>query len=703
MEKSPDIKMDADNEIICLRRKYTKRRLLFFSAVFVATCTTSWILADILWRGGMEPMEYLMLCVFLPLFFMVACGFFQSFTGFLILLSKKHTPQKNASPAPLETLPPTAIVFPISNENVPDVFSRLEAIYHSLSQIGALAKFDFFILSDSSDVEKWIEEEMAWIEICKKLNAFGKIFYRKRKLPMNKKSGNISDFCRRWGKLYRYMVVMDADSLMEGNALIKLVEEMEHNPQLGILQTVPLQIGGKTLFARIMQFCAACYGPIFQAGLDFWQGDDGNYWGHNAIIRLAPFIEHCALPALPGTQMRPRPKFMSHDYVEAALMRKAGYDIRLWYELEGSFEGGPPTLIDHAIRDRRWCRGNLQHAWLLFAKGFHPTSRLHLFMGIMSYLASPLWLIFLIFGALAYWLQVQTLPFRRYDYDIGFSSIFDIESSTLALILFMTTMLLLIAPKIFSLMLAIKNKTYSRYGGFKKLFVSVFLEFLYSILVAPIHMLFNSASVLFVMLGKKIVWTTQNRCEDGSLTLKEAIKNHSPHTILGIIFALAAWNIARPFFWWISPITIGLIFSIPISFCISKTSLGNLFKKHCIFFTPSEMQSPPIYQNYLTLLEEKTSSQTNHSISSIVKLVINPYANALHITLLLQRGREKHRITPYLDRLLKKLLEEGISALMPRELAALLYSPHAVDLLHKEVWTHSTKIAPLWNEAKKSS
>ena len=286
---------------------------------------------------------------------------------------------------------------PIYNEDVTRVFEGLRAIYDSLLETRQPENYDFFILSDSDDTNKWIEEETAWLELCRQLNAFGRIFYRKRRKPINRKSGNVSDFCRRWGKRYRYMVVLDADSLMSGALITSMVRIMEKNPGIGILQTFPKQIASDTLLGRVMQFAQGLYGPPFMAGLDYWQGGEANFWGHNAIVRLAPFIENCALPPLPGKEPFGG-HIMSHEFVEAALMRKAGYAVRLLPAHHGSYEEGPPTLIDMLKRDRRWCQGNMQHFWLLFAKGWHPMSRLNFFHGILSYASSLLWFLFLVFS-----------------------------------------------------------------------------------------------------------------------------------------------------------------------------------------------------------------------------------------------------------------------------------------------------------------
>jgi membrane glycosyltransferase len=203
-----------------------------------------------------------------------------------------------------------------------------------------LEHFDFFVLSDSNQPTQWIQEEVAWLELCKQVGGFGKIFYRKRRHSINKKAGNVGDFLRRWGRRYRYMIVLDADSIMTGRALVQLVALMERNPQAGIIQTAPRIVNGETLFARVQSFASRLYSPVFLAGLNYWQQHEGNFWGHNAVIRIQPFIDHCALPELPGSEPFGG-RIFSHDFVEAALMRKAGWGVWLAGDIEGYLRGGP--------------------------------------------------------------------------------------------------------------------------------------------------------------------------------------------------------------------------------------------------------------------------------------------------------------------------------------------------------------------------
>jgi membrane glycosyltransferase len=438
------------------------RQAFFFTVVLTLTGLATWVMADILWRGGLDGIEIAMLILFIPLFGMVTLGFTQAVFGFFILLRRKNPCSISRTlpdklPA-MSTLPATAIAIPIYNEDVSRVYEGIRTIYLDLVRTGYIERFDIFILSDSNNPNKWIEEEVAWIDLCKQVKGFGRIFYRKRNIALNRKSGNISDFLRRWGRKYRYMVVLDADSLMEGNTLARMVQMMEVNPTVGIIQTVPSPIQGETFFARLMQFSGVLYGPVFQAGLNYWQAGSGNFWGHNAIIRVAPFIDHCALPTLRASPGGGGSRFMSHDYVEAALMRRANYEVWMAYELGGSYENLPPTLVDHACRDRRWCRGNLQHSWLLSAKGFRPINRLHLALGILSYLASPLWFIFMILGTIQCQLYWAAGAPPRFDSDIGLSSFLDIGGGRLALILFIVTIVMLTLPKVLAVLLTMFNR-----------------------------------------------------------------------------------------------------------------------------------------------------------------------------------------------------------------------------------------------------
>lgn len=672
------------------------------------TVVGTWIMADILWRGGgLTGIEIALLILFVPLFGNICLGFLQATLGFFIMLlprdpflisncldRKKITPDQISS---------TAIVAPIYNEDVTRVYEGIRSIYLSLVKTGCIDKFSFFILSDSSDPNKWIEEEVAWVELCKQLNAFGKIFYRKRNIQLNSKSGNISDFCRRWGAKYKHMIILDADSLMEGDTIVSLARLMELNPKAGIIQSVPVPVQSETFYSRMMQFAGTIYGPIYQAGLNFWMAANGNYWGHNAIIRLAPFIEHCSLPFMPGTYGSKSKRFMSHDYIEAALMARAGYEVWLAYDIKGSFENLPPTLIDNAKRDKRWCRGNLQHNWMLFAEGLHPINRLHLLFGIMSYLSSPLWLLFLIIGIFHF--HLETYAVKSYDYDIGVSPFLDeICEGKQSLYLFIFTMIMLTLPKFLSGIIQVLRCGARTAGGFFRLFLSITGEHLISALTAPIHMLFNTKFVLHVLMGLNVPWGVQRREMEG-VDWQEIIITHWFHTLVGISLAVLTWFLNKNMFYWLSPVYTGLIISIPLSILLSDSNIGAFLKRIGIFISPQEIEIPPVVahlEKNLKAFKEKHANENRWSDSErgIMQAILDPYVNAIHVSLLLEKRKIPHKVTENLQKLEEKLLKEGPHSIGRREQMALLRHAEVMSDLHKKVWqTPEKDLAEWWRTA----
>ena len=681
-------------------RHSARRQVLFFSSVLFLTSVATWLMADILWRGGLTGVETAMLVLFVPLFGMVALGFMQALVGFFVLLRSRDTyeitatvPAEGPDPA---TMPATALLIPIYNEDVSRVFEGLRVMYLALANAGLISRFDFFILSDSTDPNKWIEEEVGWIDLCKQLKGFGRIFYRKRHIPLNRKSGNISDFCRRWGKRYRYMVVLDADSLMEPLTLARMVQVMEANPKAGILQTAPQPIQAQTPMARMLQFAGYCYGPIFQAGLNFWQSNNGNFWGHNAIIRTAPFIEHCALPAMPGSK---HSRFMSHDYVEAALMRKANYEVWLAYSLGGSFENLPPTIIDCAKRDRRWCRGNFQHSWLLMAQGLLPINRLHLSLGILSYLCSPLWLIFMVLGVLQYRREVLE-PEATFDADIGISSYLDIGGGKLSLLLFLATLAMLTLPKVLATLLVLFSREKRKaFGGAARTVASFVTEHLLSALMAPVLMLFTSLSVTFVLIGREITWGAQRRDAEG-LDWPGILRAHAWHTAAGLIAAELVYRIHPAFFWWMMPVTLGLVCSIPLSALLGHEPFGRFLNRLGLFRTPPEAE-PPLMVTHMEKNLEVCRSQLPppgwlQKHYGVAQVVLDPYINAAHVSLLRVKRKLSYPITAYFEKLSERLLTQGPSALNRRELLALLRNADSMAEIHDRLWKTPDRQLPEW-------
>ena len=283
-----------------------------------------------------------------------------------------------APSAPLEARPNgvsrTAILFPIYNEDPHAVFTAADVMARAIAGF-ELERVDIFILSDTQDPQLAAAEAAAYASL--QPGAGPALYYRRRKANIRRKAGNIADFCENWGLAYDYMVVLDADSLMTANAVATMIGLMDANPRAGIIQTVPFPVGRETLFARAQQFAARLYAPLLVEGLAFWQQADSNYWGHNAIIRIAPFMEHCDLPVLPGVAPFGG-EILCHDVVEAALMRRGGWEVWMLPGIDGSYEALPANLVDYAQRERRWCQGNLQHLGVVTARGLRAIGRYHL-------------------------------------------------------------------------------------------------------------------------------------------------------------------------------------------------------------------------------------------------------------------------------------------------------------------------------------
>ncbi|MEY2700702.1 MAG: hypothetical protein RIQ52_1457 [Pseudomonadota bacterium] len=670
-------------------RPHSARRWIFISLVSLTTVTSLAMIASAFQANGLTPPELLLLALYTLLILWVSTSFWTATMGFFVLM-KGGDPSSIAATASVRATTPdvnpvakvkTVIVMPVYNEDPTRVFAGLRAIWQSLCETGQQDDFELFVLSDTRNPGIWMEEEKNWYRMCQDFDAHGKIFYRNREKNIARKSGNIEEFCSRWGSRYEYMIVLDADSLMEGQTLAEMVRLMDMNPGVALIQTPPLPVNHHSLFARILQFASSLYADIFTAGSSWWQLSDSNYWGHNAIIRIQPFIRHCGLPKLPGNEPFGG-EILSHDFVEAALLREAGWEVWLAYQLKGSYEELPPTLIDYAKRDRRWCQGNLQHLRMIFSRNISGMSRLHFMMGIMSYLSSPLWLFFLIVTGVEAYVQSQTMPVYFFGNNIFpvWPESYTVEMTTVL----MVTLGMLFLPKFWALVLLFTRKrpAIHQYGGSLRVIASVILESLFSILTAPILMLYQTNFVLSILLRRSVGWSTQNR-DDHRLRFREAAWEHGGHTLLGLLAAAGTYYFVPSFFWWFTPVLLGLIMAIPTSMLSSSAYLGQLTKKAGIFLTPEEHQKPGV----IALMEkhERLLNKEN-SASGVYAAVLQPGACALHAAMLPQRTlrkRQRHQ----LNALLYQLIEEGPENISAADKRLLIGSPEILIHLHTLAWS----------------
>jgi membrane glycosyltransferase len=553
-----------------------RRRLLVLLVLGAAAVAAAALLR--LQPLGAEPdaARLLQVMLFALLFGWVAAGFATAVMGFFVLLrgDRQMLSYTDVARQPLAADASTAVIMPICNEHVDTVFAGLRATAESLVAAGGARLTELYVLSDSSDPALREAEFTAWRRLRQQLAPHGlQLHYRWRARRTHRKAGNVADFCRRWGRRHRYMVVLDADSVMSGDAILGLMRLMEAHPQAGIVQSAPVSCGLDTLHARAQQFATRVTGRLFAAGMQFWQLGESHYWGHNAIIRIAPFMAHCGLAPLPGRGGLSG-SILSHDFVEAALMRRAGRQVWLVPDLPGSWEQQPPHLLAELQRDRRWCQGNLMNARLITEPGLHRVHRAMLATGAMAYVSAPLWLAFVALGLLLWLdgrhlLQAQGGP---------------------AMLLWALTGTMLLLPRLLGASIVWLEGRQRQFGGSLALLGSAVTEALWSALTAPVRMAAHTLFVGAALGGLKLDWRSPPR-EAQVLPWRDAARLLLPLSVAAVaVLAAVAWRDPSAALW-LAPVALPLVGAVPLAVWGARPGLGRALRRARLLLIPEETQT----------------------------------------------------------------------------------------------------------------
>ncbi len=559
------------------------RRAAAFLPAIATTGALGMAFADWLSSGGMWWLEWVLSALVVVTFFWIALAVGTATLGLACYVMRK-TAGAPARPAPMTV----ALLVPIYNEDPAEVFGNACAMVMALNQARAAHKFDLFILSDTQDGAIAITEQRAFATLRAALPPGAGVWYRRRVQNTERKVGNIAQWLENWGAAYGAMVVLDADSLMSADALIRLSDEMAADPSAGLIQSAPLVVGSDTLFGRMQQFSASVYGTLLSEGLAGWTGPEGNYWGHNAILRTRAFADCAGLPRMPSLWGKGN-LILSHDFVEAGLLRRAGWAVRFMPSIGGSYEEPPATLIDYALRDRRWCHGNLQHLSLLGTRGLHAVSRFHLLHGAISYLLSPAW-----FGLLVIWALLGNGPDSVITYFSVENPLYPVwpemsQVSSVLILVFMYGMLL--APKVMGAMaLGLTDVRIVRFGGGGRFVLSLATEISLSILFAPIMMVQQLVAVLRTVIGVRPTWSPQAR-KGGTYGPATVLKFHAVETLSGAL--LGVGMLAGMVSLWLLPIAVSLVLAVPLSM-VSGARLGSRRGLRHLMATPEMLETPPI-------------------------------------------------------------------------------------------------------------
>lgn len=583
------------------------RRALVVALTLSTTGVGLYLMATILAANGLQPSEAAILPLFALAFGWIALSFWIAVPGLVLVTLGRHPITLRRGGFSALAVPPlrlrVALLVPIYNEDVDRVFAGIAAMQRSLRATGHDRAFDFFLLSDTRDETIAAAEVTRWQDARRTPGT--RLYYRRRMENTGRKAGNIADWVRGWGGAYDAMVVLDADSVMTGDTLVRLAAALQANPDAGLIQTQPVAVLRQTPFARALQFAGSLYGPMLAAGAAFWQAGEANYYGHNAIIRVRAFAEHAGLPALTGLAPLGG-DILSHDFVEAGCLRRAGWCVWFLSDLDGSYEEVPSNALDFAARDRRWAQGNMQHLRLLAAPGLHAMTKFHFSSGAFAFLASPLWLALLLLSS-AIVIDQSWTPHRYFS---GYS-LFPVwpeyrpEERNLLLSL---TAVLLFGPKVLACLQTLSSRRRRLFGGAVALLSSMTLELLFSVLLAPITMFFHTMFVLGILSGRAVGWSAQPR-DDRGVPWRSAIRRHLGAMVFVAAWLSAVWYAAPAFLPWIAPIALGPLIAIPFTVWGSRAELGLRLRRWRVWLTPAEVATPRELREVAALTGTATAMQ----------------------------------------------------------------------------------------------
>lgn len=549
------------------------------ATVAVIAAFTDWFAKD-----GFSGFEGIVITLIAFTFFWIALSVSTSFLGVANLLWARPRVEHDGPVQPLKV----ALLVPVYNEDTADVFGNAAAMLQALNSAHHVHGFDLFILSDTRDADIADQEERAFAALRGQDDLGCNVYYRRRIDNVDRKVGNLADWVENWGGAYEAMLVLDADSLMAGEAIVGLADALSRDPSAGLIQSFPTLFGAQSVFGRVQQFSNRVYGAALAEGLAKWTDREGNYWGHNAIIRSAAFASCAGLPKVINRKGHGR-LILSHDFIEAGLLRRAGWSVRFLPRIGGSYEEVPATLIDYVLRDRRWCQGNLQHLGLIGSRGFHAVSRFHLISGAMGYLMSPAW-----FALLMVWALIgngqETNAIRYFSgFDPQVSWPVMTAGNSFAILGFMYGMLL--APKLMSAAAASRSGLKMQdMGGPLQFLGSLLAEIFLSVLYAPIMMVQQSIAVLRTAVGYQETWTPQQR-RGGKYSLPVMLKFHIVETFVGAM--MIAGMMQGLVTLWLLPIAISLFGAVALS-ALSGVNLGAKGWSGRQMGTPEHLNAPEI-------------------------------------------------------------------------------------------------------------
>lgn len=538
---------------------------------------TDWFAMD-----GFSAFEGVVIALIAFTFFWIALSVSTSALGVLTLCLSRPRAQHDGPISPMKV----ALLVPVYNEDTADVFGNAAAMLQALDEQDHVHDFDLFILSDTRDPVIADQEERAFVALRAQMGLRSQVYYRRRIDNVDRKVGNLADWVESWGGAYKAMLVLDADSLMAGEAIVALTDALSCDESAGLIQSFPTLFGAHSVFGRVQQFSNRVYGAALAEGLAKWTDREGNYWGHNAIIRSAAFAACAGLPKVGSGKSR---LILSHDFVEAGLLRRAGWSVRFLPRIGGSYEEVPATLIDYVLRDRRWCQGNLQHLSLLGSRGFHAVSRFHLVSGAMGYLMSPAWFaLLLVWALIGNGQETNAITyFSGFDPQVSWPKMS--TGNSLAILAFMYAMLL--APKLMSAGAVSRSGIKMRdVGGLFQFLGSLLAEILLSILYAPIMMVQQTIAVLRTAIGYRETWTPQQR-RGGQYSLGVMIKFHMIETLMGGLMIAGMWQGLVTL--WLLPIAISLVGAVPLS-ALSGVKLRGKGWANRQMGTPEHLNAPRI-------------------------------------------------------------------------------------------------------------